>query len=142
MTSEVYVSLGVENSKILVEMFSEYIKYLDYKGELHVRLLRALYGTVEAAKLFNDHVTGMLAKIGFKPNPCNPCVLNMTYRGDQVTVTLHVDDLKISCVNRSGVSISRKSTRFKQKIRIIIQNIMGVLRRQGSRRKLIIDSNG
>ena len=34
--------------------------------------------------------------MGFEVNPYDPCVANNTINGSQMTVTWHVDDLKIS----------------------------------------------
>ena len=33
---------------------------------------------------------------GFKPNPYDPCVVNKEVNGSQFTITLHVDDRKLS----------------------------------------------
>ena len=40
-----------------------------------------------------------LEEIGFEFNPYDPCVANMMVRGEQLTVTFHVDDLKASHKN-------------------------------------------
>ena len=45
-------------------------------------------------KLRND-----INKIGFKVNPYDPCVANMQVNDDQITLTWHVDDMKISHIN-------------------------------------------
>ena len=37
--------------------------------------------------------------MGFEVNPYNPCVTNKTVNESQMTVTWHVDDLKISNVD-------------------------------------------
>jgi hypothetical protein len=45
-------------------------------GSLVVRLLKGLYGCIEAAKLFFEHLAATLTKLGFKQNPKEPCVWN------------------------------------------------------------------
>ena len=40
---------------------------------------------------------------GFESNPCNPCVVNKTVDGKQMTMVWHVNDLK-SCDANSKVN--------------------------------------
>jgi hypothetical protein len=62
---------------------------------MYVELLKALYGTVRAARLFWEKLTGKLQEWGFTPNPYHPCVMNKIVEGKQLTVAWHVDDLNI-----------------------------------------------
>jgi hypothetical protein len=68
------------------------------KGEkvLYVRLLKALYGTIRAARLFYDKLTCKLQEWGFDFNQYDRCVANKIVNGNQLTVIWHVDDLKVS----------------------------------------------
>jgi hypothetical protein len=62
--------------------------------------MKALYyGTLQAALLFWQDLSGHLEKWGFKPNPYDWCVANKTVHGKQCTILWHVDDLKISHVD-------------------------------------------
>jgi hypothetical protein len=70
---------------------------------MYVELLKALYGTVRAARLFWEKLTGKLQEWGFTPNPYDPCVMNKMVDGKQLTVAWHVDDLKISHVESAVV---------------------------------------
>jgi hypothetical protein len=64
---------------------------------MYVRLLKALYGTLQAALLFWEDLSGFLInKLGFKPNPYDSCVMNKTINGRQCTAVWHVDDIKMS----------------------------------------------
>ena len=64
---------------------------------IYSEALKALYGTVDAAKLFYDNPCDLLiSKLGFKKNPYDQCVVNKTINGKQATIAFHVDDLKIS----------------------------------------------
>ncbi len=77
-----------------------YRKYIskNSKGEpvLYVRLHKAIYGLLKSALLFYRKLRGQLEGQGFKINPYDPCVANKWTRGGQLTVTWHVDDLKVS----------------------------------------------
>jgi hypothetical protein len=65
---------------------------------MYVELLKALYGTVRAARLFWEKLSGKLLEWGFTANPYDPCVMNKMIEGKQLTVAWHVDDLKASHV--------------------------------------------
>jgi len=77
-----------------------YRKYLttNKKNEpmLYVKLSKALYGLLQSALLFYNKLRGELEDYGFEINPYDPCVANKMVNGSQMTVTWHVDDLKVS----------------------------------------------
>ncbi len=87
---------------------SLYRKYIttDSRGKpvLYVRLHKAIYGLLKSALLFYRKLRGQLEGRGFVINPYDPCVANKWTRGGQLTVTWHVDDLKISHKNPSCVT--------------------------------------
>jgi hypothetical protein len=56
----------------------------------------AIYGMLESAMLFYKKLSGDLIKYGFEVNPHDPCVANKAINQAQLTVSWHVDDLKIS----------------------------------------------
>ena len=62
---------------------------------LYVRLLKALSGLLRSALLFYKKLRSDLENMGFVINPYDPCVANKMANGSQMTVTWHVDDLKI-----------------------------------------------
>jgi hypothetical protein len=70
---------------------------------MYVELLKALYGTLRASRLFWEKLTGKLLEWGFVPNPYDACVVNKTINGKQCTVGWHVDDLKVSHVDSKVV---------------------------------------
>ena len=57
---------------------------------------KALYGMLESALKFYERLRKDLEEAGFKVNPYDPCVANKIVNGTQMTVTWHVDDLKVS----------------------------------------------
>ena len=64
---------------------------------IYSRAIKALYGTLDAVKLFFDNLSGYLRdELGFKSNPYDSCVMNKFVNGSQCIVIFHVDDLKIS----------------------------------------------
>ena len=81
-----------------------------YEGKRHTptiysEAIKALYGTVDVAKLFYDSLVELLVdNLGFKTNPYDQCVVNKMINGKQCTIVWHVDDLKISHVDPSVVT--------------------------------------
>ena len=78
------------------EMYEPYVVYEKNVRVMYIELLKALYGTVRAARLFWQKLSTKLAECGFIANPYDPCVMNKLIEGKQCTVCWHVDDLKIS----------------------------------------------
>ena len=71
---------------------------------LYVKLNKALYGLLKSALLFYRKLRGDLEGMGFEVNPYAPCIANKNVNGSQMTVTWHVDDLKISHKDEKEVS--------------------------------------
>ena len=68
---------------------------------IYTKLSKALYGTLQAALLFWRNLSVFLIhKLGFEANPYDFCVVNKTINGSQWTIGWHVDDLKISHIDR------------------------------------------
>ena len=70
------------------------------KPVLYVELVKALYGTIRAALIFWRKLTKQITEWGFTVNPYDWCVANKMVRGSQLTITWHVDDLKISHIDK------------------------------------------
>ena len=85
-----------------------YRKYISYgkKGEalLYVCIQKALCGCLKSALLFYEKMVGDLVAHEFEINPYDPCVANNTVEGKHLTITWHVEDLKISHIDRKVVS--------------------------------------
>jgi len=63
----------------------------------------ALYGTLKAALLFYRKLVSELKEHGFKINEYDPCDATKTVNGKQISITWHVDGLKISHMDREVV---------------------------------------
>ena len=77
------------------EMYGEYVVMEKGEQVMYMELLKALYGTLRAARLFWQKLSKQLIDVwGFVPNKYDDCVVNKTINGSQMTVVWHVDDLK------------------------------------------------
>jgi hypothetical protein len=63
---------------------------------LYIKMQKDIYGLLRSALLFYKKLVANLERIGFKLNPCDPCVANKEVNGTQLTVCWHVDNLKVS----------------------------------------------
>jgi hypothetical protein len=75
------------------EMYEPYLTEESGERVMYVELLKALYGTLRAARLFWEKLSSKLIEWGFERNPYDPCVMNKIVNGKQVTVGWHVDDI-------------------------------------------------
>ncbi|CAN0030781.1 unnamed protein product, partial [Sphacelaria rigidula] len=100
---ENYMELKAPFAAAIIKQNPKWKKYLDSKGKMVVRLKKALYGCIESARLWYEHITNVLKELSFKANAYEPCVLNTIMDGEQVTVSLHVDDLFVSSVSEKNV---------------------------------------
>ena len=103
MTSEIYMEISGQGLDVLLCNYELIYRAMVYNEKVYVRLDRALYGTIEVAKVWYDTLSTYLTKLGFIANPRDECVFNMHYEGRQLTILLHVDDLMISCEYQSGI---------------------------------------
>jgi hypothetical protein len=93
----VYMRIEPALADIIVKHHPQYSQFIRKNGELIVKLKKAVYGCIEAAKLWHLHLTRSLASLGYHPNAYDPCVFNKQGSdGLQCTIVLHVDDLLIT----------------------------------------------
>jgi len=86
------------------EKYGPYMTIEHGKKVMYVQLLKALYGTLQAALLFWQNLSSFLIdNLGFVSNQYDSCVVNKYINGKQCTIAWHVDDLKISHVDPAVV---------------------------------------
>ena len=79
------------------DLYASYVTEEKGKKVMYVELLKALYGTLRAIRLFWEKLQAKLVNDwGFTPNRYDSCVVNKQVNGKQLTVAWHVDDLKVS----------------------------------------------
>ena len=79
------------------DLYASYVSEENGKKVMYLELLKTLYGTLQAARLFWEKLqTKLVNEWGFTPNRYDSCVVNKMVDGRQLTIAWHVDDLKIS----------------------------------------------
>ncbi len=100
MEDEVIMELEPALADIMVTIDNKYSEYVTGRDKIYVKLIKALYGCIQSALLFNKHVPNVLVNIGYTCNRYDTCVLNKTVDDKQITVAIYVDDLKVSSVDK------------------------------------------
>ena len=92
----VYIIIEADMSKLICKLDPGYEEFLTNKGELLVKLDRALYGLCLAGLIWYRNLCGKLEAIGYECNEYDKYVFNkQDENGIQITVGVHVDDLLI-----------------------------------------------
>ena len=103
----VHLKLEGEIAELLVKVdptYAEFVSKEKGKTVIHTELSKALYGTLQAALLFWKNLTEFLVTdCGFEVNPYDWFVVNKEINGKQCTIGWHVDDQKISHVDKNVV---------------------------------------
>jgi hypothetical protein len=73
-------------TKVNDEKYTKFVTHENGKPVMYVRIVKALYGTLQAALLFWRDLSGELLKWGFELNPYDNCVANKMVDGKQLTV--------------------------------------------------------
>ena len=89
--------------RIAPTIYKPFIVYERGQPVVYLLLTKAVYGQIQSALRFFRKLVGDLTKAGFKANDYDMCVYNKTVDGKQLTVVIHVDDLKISHVDKRVV---------------------------------------
>ena len=107
MDDFVLIALYDKEIDALIQANEKYCKYIktlkNGRRVLYLELIKAMYGCLKSARLFWDHLSNFLSKLGFVQNDYDLCVANKVFDGDPCTVAWHVDDLKISHKNESVI---------------------------------------
>jgi len=102
-SSSVLMRLDPMVAMILRLLDKKYKPYAGEDGSMVVRLDKALYGCIESAKLWYENLSSYLMTVGYVQNPVGMCVFNREANGVQCTVSIHVDDLFITCVDEDVI---------------------------------------
>ena len=98
---EVHMKLNKPIADLLVKLDSKYEEYRNDDGSMVVKLNRALYGLVQSAKLWYEHLSETLERNGYRKLESDECVFVRTDdNGNLVKIVLHVDDMLAMCKDK------------------------------------------
>ena len=94
-----------EMQRIFPKQYAKYVfKNKNSKIMIYVGLNKAVYGCLRVALLFYQKLQKELVDHGFVINNYGPCIANNLVEVIKITLTWHVDDLKISHKNPDKVT--------------------------------------
>ena len=96
LCADVFMKLSKEISNILVRLEPQWSESLNTKGELTVKLQKALYGLKESGLLWFNELCATLSTLGFTQSYSEPCLF-LLIEGSTILciVGVYVDDLLI-----------------------------------------------
>jgi len=98
---EVHMRLNKPIADLLLKLDNKYKEYRNDDGSMVVKLNRALYGLVQSAKLWYEHLSGTLERNGYRKLESDECVFVKTDENENlVKIVLHVDDMLVMCKDK------------------------------------------
>jgi len=93
---EVFIRLDPIVSSILVNVDEPYLPYLGIDQTIVVKLKKALYGCIESARLWHEHLSKSLLSIpDIKQSRLDPCIFYSNDKNIQTFICTYVDDILI-----------------------------------------------
>ena len=99
----VYMFLSKDAVDELKKIDPKIARHILIDGRVLVRLLKALYGTIQAAKLWYKKLKEIITEYGFKQHPHDQCVFILILNGVLLIVGFHVDDLLMICKDKKMI---------------------------------------
>lgn len=120
--AQIFMRLTRETVQRLVLLRPDFVDFVEANKTMVVRLNKALYGLLESAKLWNDHLSSTLVKLGFKATFADQCVFYKGSGHSKIWVCVYVDDLLIATA----------SSRERQKLIAGLESTYGKLKLNNS----------
>lgn len=87
----IYVKIASESTKLIVEL----LPYVTAEGILYCQLLKALYGYVQASKLWYNKLTKFLRSLDYETSSTDPCVMRRVVGNKVWLLVIYVDDILV-----------------------------------------------
>ena len=90
-----YIRCDRNLTKLIIEVLPGIKWYVTKEGTLYCHLLKALYGCVQASKLWYDKLTKFLRTLGYEHLPTDPCVMHKIVNDEIYLLVIYVDDILV-----------------------------------------------
>jgi len=91
----VYIRCNKKLMQLITEVIPGICRYVCQDGTLYCHLLKALYGCVQASKLWYEKLIGFLEGLGYERCSVEPCVMRRVVEGVVYTLLIYVDDVLV-----------------------------------------------
>jgi hypothetical protein len=112
----VYIKCRKKVTELMVKIFPGLKRYIRSNGLLYFELLKAVYGCVQASKLWFKKLTKVLRHEGYDHSPTDPCIMRWIVRDKIFLLLIYVDDIRIFADEadlKHIVSFLRRSMDYK-----------------------------
>jgi hypothetical protein len=89
----VFIRCDKKLTRLIVKLLPGIKRYVQKDGTLICRLLKALYGCVQASKLWFKKLSKFLQAEGYEPSPTDPCLMRKIVDGCIFLLLIYVDDI-------------------------------------------------
>jgi hypothetical protein len=104
MDSEiVYMTINPQLSQMYLELYPNLKPFLNANNTLTVRLKKALYGCIQSAKLWYQHISKSLIAMGYTVSNEDSCLFHRNVNNVATSIAVHVDDLLIASQSEAEV---------------------------------------
>lgn len=114
-SKNIFMKINKRIADELIKVDQSYSDKRNADGSVVVKLKKALYGCLESAQLWYNHLSTTLREIGLVHNPYDRCIFNRGTGADQCSVVVYVDDLLITCNSQSTIDAVINDIRLKYK---------------------------
>ena len=91
----VYMRCDKNLTRLIVEVYPQFKKYVSKDGYLYNRLKKTLYGCIQASSLWFKKLVKFLTTQGYEQSPTDPCVMPHVVNGQIFLLLIYVDDVLI-----------------------------------------------
>jgi hypothetical protein len=91
----IYLKVGKDIAKHVVELCPEYADFVNKDGVMYAKMLKAMYGCVQASLLWYQLLVEVLSGIGFIVCEVDRCVMRLIVDGIVNIILIYVDDLLV-----------------------------------------------
>jgi hypothetical protein len=120
----VYIKCRKKVTDLMMKTFPGLKRYIGNDGLLYFRLLKALYGCVQASKLWFEKLTKVLRREGYEHSPTDLCVMRRIVRNAIFLLLIYVDDILALA---DEAELMRIEEFFKKEFTWITMNVGNVL---------------
>jgi len=119
---QVYIKCKKGVTDLMVKRFPGLKRYISSDCLLYFKLLKALYGCVQASKLWFKKLTKVLRCKGCEHSPTDPCVFRWIVRNRFVLLLIYVDEILFLYMRQS----SNISFFFEEEFTWIMMNVENI----------------
>jgi len=123
----VYIRCNKKLTQLITEVIPGIRRYVCQDGTLYCRLLKALYGCVQASKLWYEKLIGFLEGLRYERCPVEPCEMCRVVEGVVYTLLIYVDDVLVIATEAEFERLREAFTKEFRWITMEVSNILSYL---------------